>query len=492
MRKSLLLLTFTIACIANPTPARADDAADLLAKAKAFAGWSFGDPSMAGLRLTGTTSTGSIVDLRRGTLWRRSEKTTDGGLATGLGFTGSRFWRSNVNGFTVPIIGDGATYRVSYSVLMNEGIPLLTGMARGVATVNGTSAQIVRVNVPNGFPIDAYIDPSSGKLVRAVIDPDGEKTSIDILGYSSVEGKQVISKWKLGSRTVEMTKVERAPIADTEFLPPDPSAKWQFGSTDPLPIAVTNSRVYIDAAINGTKGRFILDSGSSGIALNGDYAQRANLASFAASRSVGVSGAVQTGIARAETLQIGPHILRNLVVRTGLRFQSARENVDGLLGFDFLAGAIVDVDIVKKELSIFDPALNDVTAAGPVILADLTSGIPVVPAVIDGSAKVHLIVDSGNPMVVLLNDEMSKKVTMRFEGYSSVSGAAGDSQDRASCGHGQTLALGPVKYSSFPLCFWKTKDFAPDGGLIGFDFLKHFNLTFDYPNSRLYLTPNGK
>jgi hypothetical protein len=29
-------------------------------------------------------------------------------------------------------------------------------------------------------------------------------------------------------------------------------------------------------------------------------------------------------------------------------------------------------------------------------------------------------------------------------------------------------------------------------GVIGIDFLKHFNVIFDYPHNKLYLKPNGK
>ncbi|MBV8601216.1 MAG: retropepsin-like domain-containing protein [Candidatus Eremiobacteraeota bacterium] len=490
----LLLATVILAAFLVPCSTRADDAQTVLAKNKAFAGWVFGDPSMNGLRLTGTSGTEALTDLRRGAVWRRIVTNENTKLSYGYGFTGQRFWFSNENGFVVPLLGDAIKYRVAYAVVMNQGIPGLSGTLRGTASVGGAQTQIVRVEPPSGFPIDAYID-SSGKLVRAVIDPDGSAVPIEILGYADLDGKKIISKWKIGALTSEFTKLEHANVADAEFHPPAPSASWTFGPPVELPISVTNDRIFINASINGVAGRFALDSGDGAISLNSDFADRAKVKSIAPAASYGVNGVVHTSLGRADTIQIGPHVLHDVVVLTGINVHGTRQDFDGLLGFDFLAGAIVDVDQAKQRMTIYDPRSHAVTASGPVVLADLTSGTPTVPATFDGRVKAHLTFDTGDPMAVLASDKLygPGKVTLRIEGYANLSGVGGTSAESSPCGHSQSIELGAIKYEHIPICFVKGDAlFGNDRGIIGLDFIKHFNLTFDYPNSRLYLSPNGK
>ena len=41
-------------------------------------------------------------------------------------------------------------------------------------------------------------------------------------------------------------------------------------------------------------------------------------------------------------------------------------------------------------------------------------------------------------------------------------------------------------------CLGSERVFGRDGGLIGFDFVRHVDWTFDYSRSRLILAPNGR
>ena len=53
------------------------------------------------------------------------------------------------------------------------------------------------------------------------------------------------------------------------------------------------------------------------------------------------------------------------------------------------------------------------------------------------------------------------------------------------------IQIGPYRYQKALSCFAANDAFGIDGGLLGFDFLRHFNWTFDYPHNRVVLTPNG-
>lgn len=78
---------------------------------------------------------------------------------------------------------------------MYEGLATLSGVLRHAATIDGRSVDAVRVNVPNGYPIDLSIDPATGAYAQAVIDPGGSyETTFHILRYSdALPGKRLIT-----------------------------------------------------------------------------------------------------------------------------------------------------------------------------------------------------------------------------------------------------------------------------------------------------------
>ena len=144
------------------------DAGTLLAKHRAFVGWQLGDGTFTTLRLTrrkgaGESVTERTTELRIGLIYHNTSiYPKRGDTVEEDGFTGRIFWSSNINGFTTPIYGDSAKFRLSYALLMNEGTTTLQGVDRGPATIDGKQVETVRLDVPNADPIEVAIDPQSG------------------------------------------------------------------------------------------------------------------------------------------------------------------------------------------------------------------------------------------------------------------------------------------------------------------------------------------
>ena len=78
-----------------------------------------------------------------------------------------------------------------------------------------------------------------------------------------------------------------------------------------------------------------------------------------------------------------------------------------------------------------------------------------------------------------------------IEDHVEVTGVDGTGEHSLPCARLQQVLVGPYRYENSPVCFGNASFFGPNGGLVGFDFLRHFNWTFDYPESKLVLTPNG-
>ena len=118
------------------------------------------------------------------------------------------------------------------------------------------------------------------------------------------------------------------------------------------------------------KGRFIIDTGASAIFLNERFAERAKVAKVAdAGVVVGLYGAQRATVRRVATLEIGSNTLSNVLVEAQ-NFNSSNywgldnRDYDGLLGYDFFAGAVVTLEPAAKTMTIADPILAIVDPQG--------------------------------------------------------------------------------------------------------------------------------
>ncbi len=492
-----LLLSLT-----GASPAVADDASALLAKHKAYVGWEFGDGAFRTLKVEGTVRKAgsapqdepydSYVDLRSGVIHRVTHRSKSG--TYDFGFTGKTFWYSNENGFTVQRLGDDTKTEVAEIVFFNEATTSLAATIRRNDTLSGVPVVVLREAIPNGVPLDLYEDPANGAYRRAVIDPDGDSTTIDVDAYGDVSGKKMITAWHFdGSkyRWVEMV-TPNPTVADADLLPPPARARWTFGTSQPFHLDITDDRIYVDAIVDGVKGHFIFDTGASSTAVTNKFAARAKLHPVGETTVSGLSGSVRTKTMAVDTIEFPDGSkLEHLVVDTGI--DDSSERFDGLLGFDLLAAAIVDVDLDAARMTLFDPAVSAPSGGqGFVVVPDLSDGTPAIPIKLNGTRRINATMDTGEPLYVLLSGELSTKVGMQFDynrlgSVVGIGGAVGGAYSDALCGTMRNITIGPISYDSAPACF--TSGLYGSEGLIGFDFIKHFNLTFDYPDGKIVMVP---
>ncbi|HTW83405.1 MAG TPA: aspartyl protease family protein [Candidatus Sulfotelmatobacter sp.] len=497
----------TIALIAlalfgmSGTPVAADDAAALLAKHRAYVGWQDGDGSITSLRESGTETRGDTVvarltHFRRGIAYRNVYERRQQVFQNG--FTGRVLWTSNENGFTVQSVGEPARYAATDASLFGEGLGDAPATVLRAETLDGTAVTWVHLAPAVGVPVDVAIDPSTGAFKHVVLDPGGDyETALDILGYTDVGGgKRVISSWRYrGTRPIyAYTSVTaNAPVSDAELHPPAPRATWSFDpAMGTVPVELTEERITVDAVVNGVKGHFFLDTGASSIVLTDTFARRANAHRITESRIVGIGGGVASNVYQLDTIAFGNSTLRNVAAYTGIDEEAdAWRGFDGVIGFDLFAGAIVDLNLDQQTLRILDPTrFEPDKSVGFVVPVDLTSGQPRVPMRAGGRVPVLATLDSGSPALVLFSTELQSRDHVAFivdptslmqEAY--IVGVNGRELDK--CGKLQSLQLGPIVYQPVPAC--ASPSMGHSDVLVGLEFLRAFNITFDYPDGYLVL-----
>ncbi|MDQ6943063.1 MAG: aspartyl protease family protein [Candidatus Eremiobacteraeota bacterium] len=485
--------------------AAADDAAALLAKHKAYAGWQAGDGAIASLRESGTITldgriVGTITALHRGPIFRAT-LSRGAGRSYEDGFTGRVLWSSNHNGFTVQTVGDAARYVYSERALFGEGLTSLPATVVRTETIDGTPVTWVRVAPEVGVVTELAIDPASGMVKRAVLDPNGKyETRFDVLGYTDVgNGKRVMTSWRYtgGKSVYAYTTVEaNKAVTDNELHPPKQTAIWTFDpAVGTVPVELTQYRILVDATVNGIRGKFILDTGASAIAFTDSFARRAGAKRIGESAISGIGGDARANLYKVDTIAFGNNVLHNVIIYTGLDERGSSENdIAGLIGYDLLAGAIVEMDLDAKTVRIMDPTkVQPDTSRGLVAHVDLNDGSPRVAMTVGGRVPVLAMLDSGNPLHVLFSQTLVSRDRVSF--FSDPTSLASlpvqiygvNGNETVRCGQLQSLELGPVVYRPVPAC--ASPSMAHNDVLVGLDFIRAFNIVFDYPDGYLLLMP---
>jgi predicted aspartyl protease len=455
---------------------------------------------------------------RRGALYR--EIYEHGGVSSQDGFTGRAFWSANENGYTVVDLENRAREMLTANVIDGD---LLTGVearSRPGKTIDGIPVDVVRISPVSGVPADIAFDHATGAYVEVTVDPDNgyDRYSYRVDGYTEIApGIRVQSGYHTGENgRWKLTEHSVRAVSNEDMRGPVPSAKWNFASTDTTAIAVVEHQtpyaflprgqaVHVRATIGGQTGTFLLDSGASGIILYQPYAGRLGLTMLGRTGFSGINGgAVAARYARAASIAVGPNVLSNVVVEVADGKYSG--GIDGILGYDFLAGAIVDVDTAAQTIRILDPGAYQptVTKGAYAFPVNLASRQPEIALKVGGVAT-RAIFDTGDDFLavvsddlqrsgrlVALNDKLALGGGLEVEYEIGFYGVDGPSNVPARCSRLNQIEVGPYRYQNVETCFAPASVFGRDGGLIGFDFLRHFNWTFDYPEATLVLTPNGK
>lgn len=509
-----LLLSLAVPAAA---PAQSLDAASLLALHREYVGWQFGDGTFTSIRQWGEAvntkpDPGATPEpsepmtlLRRGIVFRETQVSQQTGRGFNWGFTGNLFWESNENGFTHPVIGDAQKADISYEFLVEEGTPELAGTLRDPVTIDGVSYPVVRVSPTAGFPIDLAVDPHTGAYVRAVIDPGGNyETTYDIISYQEVEpGKRVIASYRYhgSSYTFEWSKfLPNVPVADDELRPPPQTATWTFANPNPFPIDLRNKFIIVNAAVNGVSGTFMIDTGASSIVLTTAFARKAHVRRKTDTGICGIGGCVGADTDIIDTLVIGGNTLSNVIAISsplgnyyhgifgGLNAGNGEvENIDGILGYDLLGGAIVRLNFGASTMSILDPTTTDLThEPGAVATVDLSGGQPMIPLTVDGDVTVNAILDTGGGIPILYSPDLIYKYHIAaLRRTSAIYGVGGGAL--ANCGMLGRVSIGPISYEGASAC--EDPTWSGSYMLLGIDFLRHFNIVLDYPQGVIIMNP---
>jgi len=205
-------------------------------------------------------------------------------------------------------------------------------------------------------------------------------------------------------------------------------------------------------------------------------------------------------------ITIGGLTIRNVVVDTGpMDFEMTTDvRAVALLGFDFINGAVIHVDYEHKKVeAIRDAAFHPETIPDVfAVPAALDDGVPLVPVKVGDTVSRRFIVDTGSDIVMIFSGfARSHPADVRDQGRGvflqhtllSIAEVIGGTL-RMEPTELKTVTFGRSVFADF--LTERTVDagnFEGDDfdGLIGTEFLRFYDLYFDYARGRIVMAPNA-
>ncbi len=423
-------------------------------------------------------------------------------------------WRQNENGLTLMLHGVHKEADINAAALRdfakNRPSVKLVG-----ETAQPVSAYVVEINPPGGRHEWVFYDKSSLLIARKEAIWEDQRVVTTYDDFRATNG--VTQPWHIHMTDGRSYNDEDLALQVLEVgVPLDPSKvsiPTDRRSVYAMPadkVALTATiiadQVVLPVKINGHTENFQLDSGASGIVIDHDVARDIGLKNYG--RTTGATAGTyvmsRTVIPQAT---LGEIQVNDLVVET-LPFDAmldAKTRIVGLLGFDFIAGAVIHVDYLHGTVEAINAAKFTTPQKAISVPVALDDGVPFVQATIGSARAEHFIVDTGAFRSALFSSFATKNasavadqglgesIEAAFPFVNHITGVGGRSVVRptqvkdfgfAGLRFPQWLFLASQKAAAF--------EGEDADGLIGQDFLRNFDLYLDYAHERILLVPNER
>jgi hypothetical protein len=426
------------------------------------------------------------------------------------GTFGGRGWHQNENGEVVLEHGLHQLDDVSDRAVatQSKGVTLLGAVAAPVA------AYVVKVAPPGGRIEYLYYARDTGLLVRRDRSVRGRRRITTYADFRTTAG--LTEAWHVHTTDgrlendgdYTMTALALGKPVDPSLLaiPPAKTPVSLSGPRVSVPIKMIGDRIIIPVTIAGHTVDFQMDSGASGIVIDDAIVDALKLKTYG-------KGTGDTAGSYSEGSTIVPSMTFGGVTMTDVQAQSlpftfwsdAKTPVAGLMGFDFIDGAVMHIDYLDGTLEAIDPKTFVPPAGAKALPIALDDDVPLVDVGIAKAIGHLFIVDTGADRSALfstfvaahpgdvVDQGLGDQMVASYPFVTDFNGVGGTVKYRP-------LQVGPLTLAGivFPKWLFQGTHDAPAfeaddfDGLIGQDVLRNFDVYLDYAHEKIWLVPNAR
>ncbi len=243
---------------------------------------------------------------------------------------------------------------------------------------------------------------------------------------------------------------------------------------------------------------FILDTGAEMSLLSTETAQNAGIPISQTTTALGAGGEISLSFGKVDSLMIGKAKVEDLTVGiSDMKELEAvvEDKIDGNIGYNFLKDFRTTINYAENTFSLAKGYFEQIgeTALGEIDfrLANIHRPLIVVKVLINDKAVYDFALDTGasNSMI---SPELTRNFKIKTSPTEPITAAGGLKIDALE-GNLDSLSIGKAKKQNAKVIisdFFTMLNQALGTklyGIIGYDFLKDYKVTIDYPNNKLFL-----
>lgn len=411
-------------------------------------------------------------------------------------------WRQNENGITTNLhpdqSGEGSDIR---QLVANMTNPKNDVSVLGEVT-DPFAAYVVQVKRQNEAPYWMFYDKSTSLLTRVEIGYPDVRHVITLDDFRLANGVKVAwhtHETQVGNSANDwderiQSDIYGSPIPKGDLtIPPSNANLVRFPaaqSTIPLPAHFFGDDAIVRVSINGRGLDMLLDTAFDGMLLDSQVVKDLRLPTFGPREQ----GSGQGDEALIHDMAIGDLTMRDVYVSNSEFYyhETGEVKVVGVIGFDFFASAIVDIDYQKYTVGATQSS-RFVPPPTPYIASlNLDDGVPMISAQIGPATGSKFVLDTFTYSTRIYADFWATKPGL-MPSANVVKSADGVLKAPYASVELAQLIVGGIAFGSVPaeLVSEDAENSRDDrDGAFGQKFLSMFHVYFDYPDERVYFIPS--
>lgn len=247
---------------------------------------------------------------------------------------------------------------------------------------------------------------------------------------------------------------------------------------------------------------FILDTGSGGISLDSNTVEDFHIPHVPSGRYIyGIAGVRKVDFAQHNSLSFPGLTVDSLdfyINNYDILANVYGIKINGIIGYSFFSRYIVKINFDSLKISVFHPGYIKYPPHG-FLLHPRFKGLPIIPLGIKDARTINAnyYFDTGAGLCFLISQQFNEDSSVlrrrRKPVQVEVQGLGGRRQMHLTMIN--QLQIGPYKFRKVPTYILEDENnilaYPSQGGLVGDDILRRFNLVLNYPQREIHLLPNS-
>lgn len=270
----------------------------------------------------------------------------------------------------------------------------------------------------------------------------------------------------------------------------DTAISFETGTLAPL--------IIIPVTVNDSlREKFILDIGSGSTLLTPEFAQKQNIIASSYKDAIAAGGTTKVGLGMVKSIQFGKVRYEDFEIGIAddvkkIALAIGKPEISGNLGYSFLKGHILYINYPGKKLRITSPENYPMPEGNKnsFMLANTAKPVVVVEVYIDRKGPYAFILDTG-ASITNISAELAGFLKLVLTPGPEIT--AGGGKLKTSVAELTEVKIGNDKENNLTVLVVSYLDMLSKAtgkkidGVLGYNFMKHYKITIDYPASNLYL-----